>query len=217
MTQTHDPLLALERSLTPAERAVIDAYVKRHWPRLVGATPADVLEHTTDYDMFLDQTEPFYEACGDQLPAGTPNTAALHLLIILGRRLTPENLRAALAQASLLPPGPAQVAYDPIADLAALIDGVHELAAKGGDRRELQRLLTGPYARLRGGLLLDETGPAAPRGGTDQALRAALQSFITRTGHLITPAELDRWAAEAERGADVQGLGFPGPGEDPRS
>jgi hypothetical protein len=102
MTET-DVLLAIERALTADERTAFDTYVRDNWPRLVGATPADVLEHTTSYDMFLDRTEPFFGAHPDELPTGTPNTAVLHLLIILGRELTPLNLAKALIRAHLMP------------------------------------------------------------------------------------------------------------------
>lgn len=91
-------------------------------------------------------------------------------------------------------------AYDPIADLAAFIDGMHAWVQAGLPTDGLVDLLAGPYARLRGGLLLDEPEPAAPRGGTDQALREALQAYITKTGHLITQDEIEGWVAEAERG-----------------
>jgi hypothetical protein len=64
--------------------------------------------------------------------------------------------------------------YDPVPDLAALIDGLRELAAgvPGSFARRLSDLLTGPYAALRGGLLLDE--PGRENVTTEQALREAL-------------------------------------------
>lgn len=99
---TTDPLLAIDRSLTAGERAQALAYVRDHWPRLVGAQVADVLEHTTDYDMFLDQTEPFFEAHTGEL-SEAPNTAALHTLILLGRELTVANVAKVLLAAGLLP------------------------------------------------------------------------------------------------------------------
>lgn len=95
----------------------------------------------------------------------------------------------------------ARMSYDPIGDLAALVDGLHGISA--GDRMEdvLGRLLAGPYARLRGGLLLDEPGREAIT--TPDAIREALQVCITKTGHLITAAEIEGWVAGAERGYDL--------------
>jgi len=70
--------------------------------------------------------------------------------------------------------------WDPIPHLAALIDGLRQLAAQDArdpDFGSLASLLTGPYAALRGGLLLDEPG----REGitTEAALREVLNG---RTG-----------------------------------
>jgi hypothetical protein len=67
------------------------------------------------------------------------------------------------------------MAYDPIPDLAALIDGLHELAARGGDLTVLGALLAGPYARLRGGLLLDEPTWEDPPS-TEDAIRKLLRT-----------------------------------------
>lgn len=67
--------------------------------------------------------------------------------------------------------------YDPIPDLAALIDGLQRMALAGNyDRRQiLGALLTGPYARLRGGLLLDE--PDWDTLTTEEALRETLRDL----------------------------------------
>jgi hypothetical protein len=65
------------------------------------------------------------------------------------------------------------MAYDPIPDLAALIDGLHELARSSGSGIVLGEILAGPYARLRGGLLLDEITWEDPPG-TEDALRELL-------------------------------------------
>jgi hypothetical protein len=65
--------------------------------------------------------------------------------------------------------------YDPIPDLAQLIDGLGTAAATGSSIQimiQLGALLVGPYARLRGGLLLDEPAWDAPT--TEEALRAIL-------------------------------------------
>jgi hypothetical protein len=65
------------------------------------------------------------------------------------------------------------MSYDPVPDLAALIDGITSMAlAADGGRAVLGELLTGPYARLRGGLLLDE--PGYREMTTEQAVRLAL-------------------------------------------
>jgi hypothetical protein len=62
--------------------------------------------------------------------------------------------------------------YDPVPKLAALIDGLHDLAASGGNLAVLGEILTGPYAGLRGGLLLDE--PGREHMSTEAALRELL-------------------------------------------
>jgi hypothetical protein len=69
-------------------------------------------------------------------------------------------------------------AYDPIPDLAQLIDGLETAASAAGLGASntqliiaLGALLTGPYARLRGGLLLDEPGWDV---STEDSIRAVL-------------------------------------------
>jgi hypothetical protein len=62
--------------------------------------------------------------------------------------------------------------YDPVPDLAALINGLHELARQGGSVPVLSEILLGPYARLRGGLLLDD--PGAGHVSTENAIHLAL-------------------------------------------
>ena len=64
------------------------------------------------------------------------------------------------------------VAYDPVPDLAALFEGVRDFARSGGDLAVIGRVLAGPYARLRGGLLLNE--PGREHVSTEEALREAL-------------------------------------------
>lgn len=64
--------------------------------------------------------------------------------------------------------------YDPIPDLAQLIDGLGTAAATGSSIQvmiQLGALLVGPYARLRGGLLLDEPGWDV---STEDSIRAVL-------------------------------------------
>lgn len=72
---------------------------------------------------------------------------------------------------------PDRSAYDPVPDLAALLDGVHDLAVAGAadGLAVLGALLTGPYARLRGGLLLDEPGRGHVTTAT--AVREALREW----------------------------------------
>ncbi|SRR5579859_836795 len=80
--------------------------------------------------------------------------------------------------------------FDPAPHLAELIDGVKELAARGGDQRYLAQLLTGPYAALRGGLLLDEPG----REGTStaNAIREAMTGYKpTEIGFVIWDPNTD--------------------------
>ena len=48
--------------------------------------------------------------------------------------------------------------FDPVPDLAALLDGLGEMARRGSDPVVLGTLLGTAYARLRGGLRLDEPG-----------------------------------------------------------
>jgi len=104
-----DPLVLLQEALDDEETRQFLAEVARRWPRMAGAHVADVLEHTTDYDLFLDATEPFFdehEAELFSLPDALPVTAVLHLLIIMGRELTMANLLSVLGTAGLLPAAP---------------------------------------------------------------------------------------------------------------
>lgn len=70
----------------------------------------------------------------------------------------------------------AQSQYDPIPDLAALIDGLTRIAE--GNRENLFRelsILSSPYVRLRGGLLLDE--PSRANLNTEISLISALEDY----------------------------------------
>lgn len=96
-----DPLVLIQEALTDEETRQFLEEATRRWPGTEGAHVADVLDLTTDHDMFLDQTEPFFEA--HVVPGPAPHTAALHLLIILGRELTMENLTEVLTRAGLIP------------------------------------------------------------------------------------------------------------------
>jgi hypothetical protein len=66
------------------------------------------------------------------------------------------------------------MAYDPVPDLAAVIDGLQRAARAETDkglREELAKMMTS-YVRIRGGLLLDEPGFEAV--STADALRLAI-------------------------------------------
>lgn len=70
------------------------------------------------------------------------------------------------------------MAYDPVPDLAALVDGLGHAAAQDSTPATLMvllQLMTGPYARLRGGLLLNE--PGRQRQTTAEALTSALWAY----------------------------------------
>jgi len=70
------------------------------------------------------------------------------------------------------------MAYNPVPDLAALIDGLRRAALQNnrdGTLLVLADLLAGPYSALRGGLLLDE--PGRETMSTADAVREALAEF----------------------------------------
>jgi hypothetical protein len=94
-------LRAVAHSLTEPERARFLAHVAEQWPRLRGADVADVLDITTDHDMFLSRTEPFFERFGEQLPQDVRLSAAIHAVIILGEELTPARVIARLQRAGV--------------------------------------------------------------------------------------------------------------------
>lgn len=111
MTETTDPLLRIERAVCEigGQNKFLSEVADR-WPRLAGATIADVLEMTGDYDMFLEVTEPFYAVHGDELPplAGAVR-AALHALIILGGELAVTRVLQLLSEAGY---GPRTAGFD---------------------------------------------------------------------------------------------------------
>lgn len=83
----------------------------------------------------------------------------------------------------LLTPVPDSDGYDPVPALAALIDGLHDVAEAGtqdGLMRALGHLLSGPYSGLRGGLLLDEPGREGVTA--EAAIRQALTAITTTAG-----------------------------------
>jgi hypothetical protein len=98
-----DPLVLLQEALDDAETHQFLAASRDRWPRLDGARVADVLEMTTSHDLFLGQTEPFFEAHPDELRGARGVTAVLHALIILGRELTVANAIRLLMRAGLIP------------------------------------------------------------------------------------------------------------------
>jgi hypothetical protein len=97
-------LLAVAHSLTEAERVLFLGRVARSYPRLNGADVADVLELTVDHDMFLDQTEPFFERFGDQLPDGVNYAPVFvaHVIILLKRKLTPGRAWSVMQRAGVV-------------------------------------------------------------------------------------------------------------------
>lgn len=97
----HAALMAVAHTLTGGEAAWLMAETGQRWPRLNGAQPADILDHTTDYDMFLDTTEPFFEKYGARFPDIPGMRTAAHLLILMERDLTPGTLMALLQKAGV--------------------------------------------------------------------------------------------------------------------
>jgi hypothetical protein len=77
---------------------------------------------------------------------------------------------------TLLGEGTGGEGFDPVPDLAALLDGVRDLARSGGDARYLADLLAGPYAALREGLRLDE--PGLEDQGTGYAVYRAISAEV---------------------------------------
>ena len=197
MTDT-DELLAIERALTDAEMHQFLADVKDRWPRLDGAKVADVLEHTTSYDMFLDKTEPFFEGHGPELPDGAPVTAVLHLLIILGRELTPLNVAKELLRAGLMPKPARKLAWH--AYSTPPMRAVTGYQATGEDLHYLV------FAHPQGGAY---QLTRYPRNGqhTEDIISAA--SYVAA---MATLGEGRRFAERFEAGDDIPEIGwFHGP------
>ena len=92
--------------------------------------------------------------------------------------------------------------WDPVPHLAALIDGVRQLL-DGEDKYatdiydRIGALATGPYAALRGGLLLDE--PGRETVSTEAALRTALGELMGEAWR----TQRDALDAYARQNADV--------------
>lgn len=89
--EQHGQLMAVAHSLTAAERVLFLGKVTRRYSRLEGAEVADVLDLTSDHDMFLDQTEPFFERFEAQMPDDVHYAPlyAAHVIILMGWQLTP--------------------------------------------------------------------------------------------------------------------------------
>lgn len=94
-------LTAVAHALTEDEAMTLLRDVGNLYPHLHGATVADVLDCTTDHDMFLDQTEPFLERFSGQLPQDVRLSAAMHAIILLHRELTPGRVIALLQRAGM--------------------------------------------------------------------------------------------------------------------
>lgn len=94
----HDALMALARALTEDETAVILAKAAR-WPGMNGAGLADIIDHTVEYDEFLNRTEPFFMAHDKDFDSDYAPAYAAHALILLDRELTVEAVRELMARA----------------------------------------------------------------------------------------------------------------------
>jgi hypothetical protein len=99
--ERHAVLMAVQGALTAQEREALLSRTFEMYPYLRGAEVADVLDLTTDHDIFLDQTEVF----GEQHDASLPDTPGLyiaeHALILLGQRLTVPAVMKLLQRAGL--------------------------------------------------------------------------------------------------------------------
>lgn len=101
--ERHAALMAIQGALTEYERVLFMGTAIRRWPGFEseGTSPADVLDYTTNYDEFLDETEPFLERYGAQLPQDVRLSAAMHAIVLLRLKLTPGRLIALLQRAGL--------------------------------------------------------------------------------------------------------------------
>jgi hypothetical protein len=120
-------LNAVAHALTMKERQQFLAAVARQWPRLVGAHVNDVLEYTTDYDLFLGQTEPFYAQLPVDFPGGPAVIFALHALIILGQPLTTTRVLKLLIRAGVIDDSP-EVRDAVVAEVAGELASTWNLA-----------------------------------------------------------------------------------------
>ncbi len=97
-----DALLAVARALTEDETRQLLANTAARWPRCAGADVADILDLTDNHDLFLETTEPFFEARQGDLPDVRGLRYAAHALIILGRELTVPALLDLMGRAGLI-------------------------------------------------------------------------------------------------------------------
>jgi hypothetical protein len=100
-------LAAVAAALTPGERAEV-LRAAEGWdlvPSTEGVDIADLLDYTTDHDMFLDRTEPFFARHMPDLLDGRYGTIyAMHALILLGQPLTIGAVLALLQRAGFIKP-----------------------------------------------------------------------------------------------------------------
>jgi len=99
----HAAIMAVTGVLSEAQQRAIMDEAYRRWPRMCGALVADILEYTSSYDQFLDQTEPFYELWGEQIPdcLSSAPRIAMHALILLGHPLNIGRVVALLQKAGV--------------------------------------------------------------------------------------------------------------------
>lgn len=129
--ERHAALMAVAHSLTAAERVAFLGRVVRRYRAIDGADVADVLDLTTEHDEFLDQTEPFYEKFGEQLPEVPAVIFAIHFIILMGWELTPGRVWSVLQRAGAVdPPRFPEVE-------AGLIIAIGGLRAHAGDGNHL--------------------------------------------------------------------------------
>jgi hypothetical protein len=100
--ERHASLMAVAHSLTAGDRAVFLSRSVRRYPSMDGADVADVLDHTTDYDEFLDRTEPFFARFEAQVPDVPAVIVAAHLIILMGWELTPARVWSVLQRAGVV-------------------------------------------------------------------------------------------------------------------
>jgi hypothetical protein len=196
--ERHDALMAVARALTQDEQALILAK-SRKWPGMAGAEVADVLDHTVDYDEFLDRTEPFYETLPTDFPGGPGVIYALHSLILLGVPLTTASVRALLARAGLAGPPPSRPGVTE--------DGAFRLG--NADEREARHAASAAVARALGdGQCVWITHEAVDFGFPRQALPATTRDVLEwLAGSGLFTTAVMRFTAE--HGAELPGDDYP--------
>ena len=76
-------VLAIDRALTPAERALFLERVYNRQPRMVGAEVADVLDIWQNSDAYLGLTEPFWEQHREELHRTRGMVYAVYAALVL--------------------------------------------------------------------------------------------------------------------------------------